>query len=151
MIVILHEDNNSSGTTENKSKKEHKKFKDTNGPIRIKPYFVDRQQYNGQTKTKKKNNGQAKTKKKKQWSNENEEKKQWSNENEEKKQWSNENEEQKQWSTATIRKREDLFGFGFIVSNATFSNISAISWRPVLVVEEAGVPGENHRPWASNW
>jgi len=29
--------------------------------------------------------------------------------------------------------------------NATFSNISAISWRPVLVVEEAGIPGENHR------
>jgi hypothetical protein len=27
----------------------------------------------------------------------------------------------------------------------------AISWRPVLVVEEAGIPGENHRPWASNW
>jgi len=23
--------------------------------------------------------------------------------------------------------------------------------RPVLVVEEAGVLGENHRPWASNW
>ena len=38
-----------------------------------------------------------------------------------------------------------------IVFNATFSNISAISWRPVLVVEEARVPGENHRPWASNW
>jgi hypothetical protein len=37
------------------------------------------------------------------------------------------------------------------VFNATFNNISAISWRPVLVVEEAGVPGENHRPWASNW
>ena len=36
----------------------------------------------------------------------------------------------------------------FIVFNTTFSNISAISWRPVLVVEEAG---ENHRPWASNW
>ena len=34
--------------------------------------------------------------------------------------------------------------------NATFSNISTISWRPVLVVEEAGVPGENHRQWASN-
>jgi hypothetical protein len=30
-----------------------------------------------------------------------------------------------------------------------FSNISAIpAWQPVLVVEEAGVPGENHRPWA---
>jgi hypothetical protein len=34
--------------------------------------------------------------------------------------------------------------------NATFSNISAIAWRPVLVVEEAGVTGENHRPWTSN-
>ncbi len=31
------------------------------------------------------------------------------------------------------------------------NNISAISWRPVLVVEEAGVPGENQRLWASNW
>ena len=28
---------------------------------------------------------------------------------------------------------------------------SAIPWRPVLVMEEAGVPEENHRPWASNW
>jgi hypothetical protein len=33
--------------------------------------------------------------------------------------------------------------------NATFNNISAISWQPVLVVEEAGVPRENHHPWAS--
>ena len=39
----------------------------------------------------------------------------------------------------------------FLVFNPTFRNISAISWRPVLVVEEARVPGENHRPWASNW
>jgi hypothetical protein len=39
----------------------------------------------------------------------------------------------------------------FLMFNVTFSNISAISWRPVLVVEEARVPGENHRPWASNW
>jgi predicted component of type VI protein secretion system len=31
--------------------------------------------------------------------------------------------------------------------NATFSNISAISWRPVLVVEEAG---ENHPITASS-
>jgi len=37
------------------------------------------------------------------------------------------------------------------VFNATFNNISAISWRPVLVVEEAGVHGEKHRPWVSNW
>jgi len=41
--------------------------------------------------------------------------------------------------------------FWFLVFNATFNNISAISWRPVLVVEKAGVPGENHQPWASNW
>ena len=39
----------------------------------------------------------------------------------------------------------------FFVFNASFSNISAISWPPVLVVEETGIPGENHRPWASNW
>jgi len=39
----------------------------------------------------------------------------------------------------------------FIVFNATFSNISAISWRPVLVAEEAGAPGQNHRQWANNW
>ena len=37
------------------------------------------------------------------------------------------------------------------VLNATFRNISAISWRPVLVVDEAGVPSEIHRPWTSNW
>ena len=29
--------------------------------------------------------------------------------------------------------------------NATFSSISAISWRPGLVVQEAGIPGENYR------
>ena len=34
----------------------------------------------------------------------------------------------------------------FLCFNATFSNISAIPWRPVLMVEEAGVPGENYRP-----
>jgi hypothetical protein len=30
--------------------------------------------------------------------------------------------------------------FGFIVFNATFNNISAISWRSVLLVEETGGP-----------
>ena len=45
----------------------------------------------------------------------------------------------------------DLIWFDFIVFIATFSNISTISWRLVLVVEEAGVLGENHRPWATNW
>ena len=39
----------------------------------------------------------------------------------------------------------------FIVLNATFSNISAISLWTVLVVEEVGVHRENRRPCASNW
>ena len=39
----------------------------------------------------------------------------------------------------------------FMVFNATFNNITAISWQSVLLVEEAGVPGENHRPAASHW
>jgi hypothetical protein len=29
---------------------------------------------------------------------------------------------------------------------ATFNNISVILWWSVLLVEEAGVPGEKHRP-----
>ena len=38
-----------------------------------------------------------------------------------------------------------------MVFNATFNNISVISWRSVLLVEETGVPGENHRPAASHF
>jgi hypothetical protein len=30
------------------------------------------------------------------------------------------------------------------------NNISVILWRSVLLVEETGVPGENHRPVASH-
>jgi hypothetical protein len=33
-----------------------------------------------------------------------------------------------------------------LVFNATFKNISVISWQLVLLVEETEVPGENHRP-----
>jgi hypothetical protein len=33
----------------------------------------------------------------------------------------------------------------FMVFNATFNNISVISWLSVLLVEETGVSGENHR------
>ena len=40
---------------------------------------------------------------------------------------------------------------GFMVFNATFNNISVISWRSVLLMEENGVPGENHRHVASHW
>jgi hypothetical protein len=35
--------------------------------------------------------------------------------------------------------------------NVSFNNISIISWRSVLLAEETGVPGENHRPVASHW
>jgi hypothetical protein len=38
-----------------------------------------------------------------------------------------------------------------IVINPTFNNISVRSWRSVLLVEETGVPGENHRPVVSHW
>jgi len=31
-----------------------------------------------------------------------------------------------------------------MVFKATFNNISAISWQSVLLVEETGLPGENH-------
>ncbi len=38
-----------------------------------------------------------------------------------------------------------------MVFNATFNNISGISWRSILFVEEIGVPGENHRHAANYW
>jgi hypothetical protein len=38
-----------------------------------------------------------------------------------------------------------------MVLTATFNNISVISWRSFLLVEETGLPGENHRPAASSW
>jgi hypothetical protein len=37
-----------------------------------------------------------------------------------------------------------------MVFNATFNNISVMSCRSVLLVEETRVPGENHRPVASH-
>jgi hypothetical protein len=43
-----------------------------------------------------------------------------------------------------------LVGVRFIVLNATFNNISAISWRSVLMVEETGVPRENNGSAASH-
>jgi hypothetical protein len=45
---------------------------------------------------------------------------------------------------------EGDIGFWFMVFNATFNNISVILWRPVLLVEETGEPGENLRPVASH-
>jgi hypothetical protein len=36
------------------------------------------------------------------------------------------------------------------VFSDTYNNISVISWRSVVLVEETGIPGENHRPAASH-
>ena len=38
-----------------------------------------------------------------------------------------------------------------MVLNATFNNISFISWRSVVLVGETVIAGENHRPVASHW
>ena len=37
-----------------------------------------------------------------------------------------------------------------MVFNTIFNNNSAMSWKSVLLVEEMGVPGENHTPAASH-
>jgi hypothetical protein len=37
----------------------------------------------------------------------------------------------------------------FLMFNATCNNISVILWLSVLLVEETGVPVENHRPVVS--
>jgi hypothetical protein len=39
---------------------------------------------------------------------------------------------------------------GFMVFNATFNNISVISWGSVLLVQETGGTAENHRPATSH-
>ena len=43
-----------------------------------------------------------------------------------------------------------LMDFCFVAPISTIFQLYH-AWRPVLVVEEAEVPEENHRPWASNW
>jgi hypothetical protein len=53
--------------------------------------------------------------------------------------------------TKDIHLENIFLRFRFMVFNATFNNISAISWRSVLLVGETGVSGENHRPVAIRW
>jgi hypothetical protein len=43
-----------------------------------------------------------------------------------------------------------FFRFRVMVLDTIFNNISVISWRSVLLVEETGVPVENHQPVASH-
>jgi hypothetical protein len=44
---------------------------------------------------------------------------------------------------------KQIKGF-FVEFNAIFNNISVISRRSVLLVEETGGPGENHQPVTSH-
>ena len=54
-----------------------------------------------------------------------------------------------------VRKRTYIFWMKqvpvVIVFNTFFNNISVMSWQSVLLVEETGIPGENHRPVTSYW
>jgi hypothetical protein len=50
----------------------------------------------------------------------------------------------------TYIKHERRVTIRVMVFNATFNNILVIFWRSVLMVEETGVPGVNHRPFTSH-
>jgi hypothetical protein len=50
-----------------------------------------------------------------------------------------------------LRAIIQLIGLGWLMVFNTTYNISIISWRAVLLVEETKVPGKNHWPGASHW
>jgi hypothetical protein len=50
-----------------------------------------------------------------------------------------------------LRVNKSLYiGLGLWCFNATFNNISVISWQSVLLMEKSGVPGENKQPAGSH-
>ena len=57
-------------------------------------------------------------------------------------------------SDCTVKQNKHIFFtkglVRFMVFNATFNNISDISWQSVFLVEETRVPRENHWPVASH-
>ena len=53
------------------------------------------------------------------------------------------------WRTSSDRKT--LYGILLACLAKSFNNISAISWRSVLLVEETRVPRENRPPATSHW
>ena len=57
------------------------------------------------------------------------------------------------WAIYVFRHELIIYNSGIrnMVFNATFNNISIISWRSVLLLEESGGPWENHRPVGSHW
>ena len=52
------------------------------------------------------------------------------------------NSQAKMWEKLRVR---------FMVFNSTFNNISVITWRSILLVEETGAMGKKHWPVASHW
>ena len=55
------------------------------------------------------------------------------------------------WKYTELSQQNAVMGVWVMVFNATFNNISVISWQSVLLVEETGLPKENHRSVASHW
>ena len=55
-----------------------------------------------------------------------------------------------EWLSVDERLELVCFFVCLMMFNATFNNISVISWQSVLLVEETGGSGENHRPVASH-
>jgi hypothetical protein len=56
------------------------------------------------------------------------------------------------WAICKIINQLNIIWFVVVmVFNATFNNISVITWQSVLLVEETRVPWENHKPVASHW
>jgi hypothetical protein len=53
------------------------------------------------------------------------------------------------WSRRSVLNRLD--NVRFMVFNANFNNVSIISWRLVLLMEETRLSGDNHRPAACHW
>jgi hypothetical protein len=49
-----------------------------------------------------------------------------------------------------LQKELSFIFVWFMVLNATFNNISVISWQEVLLVKETGVTEENQRPVTSH-
>jgi hypothetical protein len=50
------------------------------------------------------------------------------------------------FNSSMMGEHSEIFGVRIMVFNATLNTISDLSKRSVLLVEETGVSGENHRP-----
>ena len=65
--------------------------------------------------------------------------------------WLNKGDRKIEISQTAAFRLSIINGFCLMVFNATFTHISVISWWSVLLVEETGGHGEDHRPATGNW